>query len=27
VELSSIGDDPEFDKEVLNELNRFKSTD
>ena len=27
VELSSIGNDPEFDKEVLNELNRFKSTD
>lgn len=27
VELSSIGDDPEFDKEVLQELNRFKSTD
>ena len=27
IELSSIGDDPEFDSEVLKELNRFKSTD
>ena len=27
VELSTIGDNPEFDKEVLKELNRFKSTD
>lgn len=27
VEISSIGNDPEFDKEVLKELNKFKSTD
>ena len=27
IEVSTIGDDPEFDKEVLKELNRFKSTD
>ena len=27
VELSSIGDNPEFDKDVLKELNRFKSTE
>lgn len=27
IELSTIGDDPEFDKDVLKELNRFKSTD
>ena len=27
VELTSIGDDPEFDKEILKELNKFKSTD
>ena len=26
VELSSIGNDPEFDKEVLQELNKFKNT-
>lgn len=26
VELTSIGDDPEFDKEVLKELNKFKNT-
>ena len=27
IELSSCGNDPDFDKEVLEELNRFKSTD
>ena len=27
VELSSLGDDPEFDRDMLKELNRFKSTD
>ena len=26
VEISSIGNDPEFDKDVLNELNKFKNT-
>ena len=26
IELSSMGDDPEYDKEMLKELNRFKTT-
>ena len=27
VEMTSIGDDPEYDKEIIRELNKFKSTD
>jgi len=27
IELTTIGDDPDYDKEVLKELNRFKTTD